>query len=36
MKLVFVASIAGKEKLDESYEMISNICKKKGHNVFDD
>lgn len=36
MKIVFIASIAGKEHLEENYHMISDLCQKNGHDVYDD
>lgn len=36
MKIVFIASIAGKELLEENYRMISDLCREKGNEVFDD
>lgn len=36
MKLVFVASLAGKESLNQSYKKIVSICRDLNHEVFDD
>lgn len=36
MKIVIIASIAGKEYLIENYKIISELCKKNGNEVFDD
>ena len=36
MKMVFIASIAGKETLETNYSLINKLCKKLGHKIFDD
>lgn len=36
MKIVFIASLAGKEYLIENYRIISDLCKKNGNEIFDD
>jgi TPP-dependent 2-oxoacid decarboxylase len=36
MKIVFVASLAGRKQLEENYRLIAALCRRHNHKVFDD